>query len=437
MYFKTFVSVAAVVAATSLPFAAHAQETHTLSPQFPDAFKTRTTTVSDVQITLPTGQSGSETKSSHGTMAWTTDTHKTADGYHGTIAIESINMTMPTLPVTVTTTPGSTTTTSSTTTSSSPTTPATADTTTTTTTTNSTTTTGPSVTLSTSAAAPVAGQASSQTPGMSPADIQQKITGMLKLIGNPELSYDAQMRPQRIDNLDALKANVKTMIMMASNAQNADKMSAILDLFLNDITPESAASFLRQSPRTRLPFGKPLALHTAVPLDGATFSLYGATLTMDGTATLDSWEDGKVAHLTMTSSAREADVHQFADTLVDAIIQKALVAINTSAPQSAPQPGGPAPVSAVAGEIDQIRPMIHKVIDNMTLRITQTCKVDVDLNDNALTQSDCATDVYGRIDPSKLMTDAQLKANPDAAAKLQAIVVSEKIHSVTTTTLVN
>ena len=434
MYFKTFVSVAAMVAATSLPFAAHAQETHTLSPQFSDAFKTRTTAVSDVQITLPTGSSGSETKSSHSTMAWTTDTHKTADGYHGTIAIEAVNMTMPSLPVTVTTTPGSTTTTSSTTTSSSPTTPATADTTTTTTTTtNSTTTTGPSVTLSTPPPGPAAGQTPGQTPGMSPADIQQKITGMLKLIGNPELSYDAQMRPQRIDNLDALKANVKTMIMMASNAQNADKMSAILDLFLNDITPESAASFLRQSPRARLPFGKSLALHTAVPLDGATFALYGATLTMNGTATLDSWEAGKVAHLTMTSSAPEADVHQFADVLVDAIIQKVVVAMNTYAPQQS----GVDSASAMAGQINQIRPMIHKVIDNMTLRITQTCKVDVDLNDNALTQSDCATDVYGRIDPSKLMTDAQLKANPAAAAKLQAIVVSETIHSVTTTTLVN
>ncbi len=443
MYFKTFVSVAAVVAATALPLGVHAQETHVLSPQFPDTFKLRTTAVSDVQITMPTGPSGSQTNSSHGSMTWTTDTHKTADGYHGTIAIEAINMTAPNLPA-VTTTSGSTTTTNS-----GPTTTTTADattTTTTTTTTSSTTTTGPSVTVSVPPASPAPGATtgptsdptSGPTSGMSPADIQQKVTGMMKLIGNPELSYDSHMRPKRIDNLDALRGNVKAMVMMATNAQNADKVSSIFDLFLNDITPETAASFLRQSPRARLPFDKPLPLHTAVPLAPETFSLYGASLTLGGTATLDSWEDGKAAHLTLTISAPEADIHQFADTLVDAILQKAVVAVNTYAPQPAtPQQGLSDAGAPIAKQIDQFRPMIHKAIDNMTLRITQTCKVDVDLTDTALTQSDCTTDFYGRIDPSKLMTAEQLKANPEAAAKLQAMVVSEKIRSVTTTTLVN
>ena len=46
MYFKTFFTVATVVAATSLPFAVHAQDVHTLKPHFPDAYKARSTTVS-------------------------------------------------------------------------------------------------------------------------------------------------------------------------------------------------------------------------------------------------------------------------------------------------------------------------------------------------------------------------------------------------------
>ncbi len=257
---------------------------------------------------------------------------------------------------------------------------------------------------------------------MTPADLQQKMTAILKLIGNPEVSYDSRMRPVRIDNLDALKTNVKNMIMVGITAQNAPKFSSIFDLFVNDITPESAASLLRQSTRSRLPFDKPLPLNTTVPLDGTTFELYGATLAVGGTATLDSWEDGKTAHLTLVTAPPESDMHMFLDSLVDAFMNKAIVAMGKDAKPE---------------QMTPVKVMIKRFIDNTAIRVTSTCKVDVDLNDTALTHSDCMTDIYARIDTSKFMTDEQIKANPEAAAKLRVITFIETVHSVSDTVLVN
>ncbi len=410
MYFKTFVSVAAVVAATCLPFGVHAQEVHTLTPQFPDAFKVRTTTTTDVQITMPDQTGGSRTQSVHSSMAWTDDTRKTADGYHATVAIDSVNMTAPNLPITVTATPGSTTTTSSTTTGSTPTTTASS-----TTTTNSTTITGPSMTLGTPTPA-------SPTPGLSPADMQQKVTALLKLVGNAEVSYDSRMRPVRIDNLETLKTNIKNMILVAVPSQNADQVTSIFDLFLKDITPESAASFLRQSPRARLPYGMALPLKTAVPLDPATAELYGASLTVGGTATLDSWEEGKAAHLTMMIQPTQADMHAFAGDLTNAFLDKVFIAMGANLK----------PEDKI-----QARAMVSRLLDNSMILVSSSCRVDVNLNNTALNHMDCDTNFFFQIDPSKLMTDAQLKANPAAAAKLKTVAVAEIVHTVADTTLDN
>ena len=395
MYFKTFVAVTAMAAATSLPLAVHAQDVHTLAPHFPDAFKVRTTNVSDIQITVPNSTGGSDTKSSHGSMSWTSDVHKTAGGYQGTLAIDSMDFGLPSTP------------------------PAT------------TAATPPAAAATPPAPAPT-GATATTTPGaaglsatMNPADVEQKLTALLKLIGNPVISYDAHMRPVRIDNLDALKANVKNMILVAANTQDAPKISSMFDLFLNDITPESAASFLRQSNRSRIPFDKPLPLNTAVPLHNETMELYGATLTVGGTATLNSWEDGKAAHLTLVAEPHEADIHAFMDTLVDAFMKKLTVAMSTMGKAAKPE------------EMDQANAMIKRFIDNTVIHVASTCKMDVDLTNTALTHSDCTVDVYARIDASKFLTDEQLKADPATAAKLQAVTIAETVHSVTDTVPVN
>lgn len=376
MYLKTFVTATAIAAVMGLPLSVHAQETHTLAPHFPDAFKLRTTTVSDAQIVMPDNKGGSTTQSSHSTMSWTTDTHKTTDGYQATIAIEAMDVALPDAAKTAT----------------------------------------PAATDPTAPAAPAT------PPGMNPADIQQKITAMLKLLGNPQVSYDTHMRPVRIDNLDALKANLKNMITVSVPSQNAQQFSQIYDLFTTDITPESAASMLRLSMRSRLPFDKPLPLHTAVPLDKAAFDLYGASLPIGGTVTLESWEDGKAAHLTTVTEPAEADMHLFMNTLVDAVMKKVVVAFGQNVKPE---------------QIDAIKPMITRFIDGTVIRVSQTCKIDVDLTDTALTHSDCATEVFARIDTSKMLTDEQRKASPEAAAKLQVMTVSETVHSVSDTVIAN
>jgi len=256
---------------------------------------------------------------------------------------------------------------------------------------------------------------------MDPAALQQKVTALLKLVGNAEVSYDGHMRAVRIDNIDALKANVKNMVLMASNsAEQTQKFSSIFDLFLNDITPESAASLLKSSTQGRLPYDKPLVLNTVVPLDGATFSLYGASMTVGGTATLDSWEEGKAAHLTITTVLPEADMRAFMKSLSATLMDKVFTAMGQ---QVKPE------------EMNTAKAMVSRLVDNASIRVASTCKVDVDLNDTALTHSDCKGDVYVRVDMSKLMTDEQLKANPSSAAQMKVVTLTQTSHVVTDTVL--
>jgi len=370
MYFKKFVAVATVVAATSLPFAVCAEEVHTLTPHFPDAFKVRSTATNDAEMTMPNQTGGVDKKGTHTTMAWTTDTKKTATGYHAVVAVE--NMTMEEVPPPP------------------------------------------------QPAAPAKGAAGA-TPPMDPAEVAQKLTALLKLVGNAEVSFDGQMRPLRVDNLDTLKANVKSMILMGTSAQDAQKVTSVFDLFATDITPEAAASLLKQGTQSRLPYGKPLALHQTVTLDPVTSELYGAKLPMGGTATLDSWEEGKAAHLTVVVQPTEADVRGFANALVNTMLDKIMVAVGK----------GPKPE-----EMAQVKTMIARVINGTSVQMVSTCKVDVDLTNTALTHSDCKSDVLVKIDTSKVLPEEQLAANPQAAASLKVYTVAQTSHSVSDTVLV-
>ncbi len=373
MYFKKFVAVATVVAATSLPFAVHAQEVHTLTPHFPDAFKVRSTATSDAEMTMPNQTGGTDKKGTHSTVSWTADTKKTADGYHATVMIE--NMAVDTVP--------------------------------------------PMAAAAPATPAP-AGTTAAATPPMDPAELAQKMTALLKLIGNAEVSYDGNMRPLRVDNLDALKANVKSMIMMGASTQDAPKITSMFDLFTKDITPESAASLLRQSTQSRLPYGKPLALNTPVALDPATSELYGAKLTIGGTATLTSWEEGKAAHMTVAIQAPEAEFRTFAITLANNFMDKIMVAMGK---QAKPE------------EMAQVKTMIARVVNGMSIQIGMSCKVDVDLTNTALTHSDCTSDVLVKLDTSKMLTPEQLKASPDLATKMKVYTVTQTSHSVSDTVL--
>jgi hypothetical protein len=370
MYFKKFVAVATVVAATCAPFAVCAQEVHTLAAHFPDAFKVRSTATNDAEMTMPNQTGGVDKTGTHTTMAWTTDTKKTATGYHAVVAIETMTMEQVPPPP--------------------------------------------------PPAAPASG-ATGATPPMDPAEMAQKITALLKLIGNAEVSYDSQMRPLRVDNLDTLKANVKSMIMMGTSAQDAQKVTSIFDLFTTDITPEAAASLLKQGTQSRLPYGKPLALHQTVALDPVTSEIYGAKLSMGGTATLDSWEEGKAAHLTVVVQPAEADVRSFATTLVNTMFDKILVAVGK----------GPKPE-----EMTQVKTMIGRVINGSSIQLVSTCKVDVDLTNTALTHSDCKSNVLIKIDSSKVLTEEQLKANPQAAAGFKVYTIAQTSHSVSDSVLV-
>ena len=371
MYFKTFFTVATVVAATSLPFAVHAEDVHTLKPHFPDAYKVRSTTVSDADMTMPNKTGGVDKKSTHSTMSWTTDAKKTAGGYHAVLAVESMA---------VDPAPGS-----------APSTPA--------------------------PTAPAAGAA----PSMDPAEVAQKMTALLKLIGNAEVSYDDHMRPVRVDNLEALKGNVKSMIMMGASTQNAPKVTSIFDLFTKDITPESAGSLLKASTQSRLPYDKPMALNTPVPLDPATLELYGAKMTIGGTATLDAWEEGKAAHLTVVMQVPEDGFRTFAVTLANNLFDKVVVAMGK---ETKPE------------ELAQVKTMIARVVNGMSIQVGQSCKVDVDLTNTALTHSDCRSDVLVKLDTSKMLTPEQIKASPEAAASMKVYTISQTGHSVSDTVLV-
>lgn len=375
MYFKKIVALATVMAATSLPFAVCAQEVHTLTPKFPDAYKVRSNTTADAEMVTPNQTGGVDKKNTHTTMAWTTDTKKTAGGYHATVAIETMAMDQ---------VPGAT--------------PAPA-----------------------APAAPAPGTAAA--PPMDPAELAQKMTALLKLVGNAEVSYDDHMRPLRVDNIDTLKANVKSMILMGASAQDAQKYTSIFDLFTTDITPESAASLLKTSTQSRLPYGKPMTLHTPVALEPSVFEIYGAKLPIPGTATLDSWEDGKAAHLTVVVQPVEADVRSFSTSLVNTVFDKVIVAMGKAS-------------TAKPEEMTQVKAMIARLIGGLSIQVVSTCHIDVDLTNTALTHSDCKTDLAAKLDTSKLMTDEQLKASPQAAASMKVYTITQTSHSVSDSVLV-
>ncbi|WP_443747351.1 hypothetical protein [Asticcacaulis solisilvae] len=360
MHFRTFVPVVAFAAAMTLPFAVRAQEVHTLTPRFPDTFKVRTTTVSDGDMVMEDKHTAS-----HSTMVWTTDAHKTAGGYHGTVAVESMESSAPDA---------------------------------------------------------AAGAAPATPGGMSPADMQQKMTALFKLLGNAEVTYDSRMRAVSVDNLDTMRGNFKNLLSLSAPTQDASKMTMVFDMLFADITPQSAAALLRQSTQARTPYDTPLPLNTAVPLDDSSLQLFGATLNMGGTATLTGWEDGKAAHLTYVVQPDEADMRRFVGVAVNTFLSKAFASMGTAKEQP---------------QMDQAKAMITRIVDNMSMKIVATCKVDVDLTDTALQHRDCTNNVDVTIDMRKLLTDEQLKANPNAAASLKVMTFRIAGHAVSDAVLVN
>jgi len=119
--------------------------------------------------------------------------------------------------------------------------------------------------------------------------------------------------------------------------------------------------------------------------------------------------------------APEADVRTFGVTLANNFIDKLLVAMGKDAKPE---------------EMAQVKTMIARVVGGMSFQIGATCKIDVDLNNTALTHSDCQTDVLVKLDTSKMMTPEQLKASPEMASSMKVYTISQTSRSVTDTVLV-
>ena len=384
MPFKTILMAGLCAAALTVPTISLAQtaatitapalETHVIVPNFPDAFTTRSTNVTDMDV-MAAGQH----QSAKSTTTWLTTTKRTADGFHGTVTLETMTSDMPTAP---------------------------------------------------GAATDPAAMAAAKAKEM-----QQNIDLLAKTLGDPEISYDPQMRPIRIDNVQALLSNFQTIMRMAAakqaqdsaatgtaadaatSTQNLAMMGQVFSALFSDLTPELAAKMYQSSEESRMPYNRPLALHVPVTLDDPGITMFGASMKLGGTATLDSWEEGKAAHLTFVTAPPEADMKAFASSLVANFLTRLKPLIPPGAD------GAPVP-------LDQAQLVADRIINQMHFSVTATCKLDLDLINTALDHKDCQATADMEIDPNSIFPADPAPGGTSAAPKAQPVVMTMTFHMV-------
>jgi hypothetical protein len=336
-----------------------AQETHTIAPKFPDAFKARTTIISDTEQVIK-----DQHKKSHALVTMLADTRKTDTGYHATVSIENLDATEP---------------------------------------------------AADPAAAPLPMPGASMQMAM-----QQRVLQVFKMIGSAEVTLDSEMTPVRVGNLEQIKTNLLNLATADSKPEEKDKAKQIFDLMLGDMTPESAASLLRQAKQAGVAYNRPLTMNQPVAMNSENFQFLGATLKMDGQMTLTNWQEGKTARVHYTTAPTDADLQLFVTTLAENLLTRITPLLDEKTKTS----------------MAQVRPMLVRVISGMQMHTETICDMDIDLTSTIVTHNDCNGTVDITMDMRKVLTETQLKANPEAAAKMEPIKIVQTSHTVSDTTLV-
>lgn len=251
--------------------------------------------------------------------------------------------------------------------------------------------------------------ADGQPAPANPAD--DMLRGFYSSLGPVQVTFDPDMAPVRIDNFDALKDKLHTAMTQSTLNKNGSAEAAYNAMFAN-LTAESAAKFLNQTQAASSPFNRPLTLNQPVAMSGKPINLFGADLNLNASMTLEKWEDGKTARIHYVLAPTSDDLHSFMVTMLKTILSK-----------SAEKPDA------------KTQAMLDRVLGNMQMTMTTDCEIDIDLTNPIARRTDCRTQVAMRIDLTKMLSEADLKANPDAAKSLPVVTSTSDSRSVTDTVL--
>jgi hypothetical protein len=225
-------------------------------------------------------------------------------------------------------------------------------------------------------------------------------------VGTIQVTLDENMAPVRIDNFDELKSRIHTAMLSSSVNQNG-AAEAAFNMIFGNFTAESAAALLNQSQKMTSPFNRPLTLNQPVKITGEPLNFFGASLNLNATMTLEKWDEGKTARIHYVMAPSSEDLHGFMTMLIGAFMHQSPTATDP-----------------------KTKEMIDRLLANMQMEMTVDCETDIDLANSVNRHNDCHTKVAMRLDMSKVLTEAELKGNPDAAKSLPVITSTQDTHAV-------
>jgi len=350
-------SVAMAAALFCLPAAVSAQETHTITPSFPDHFKVKTVQVTN-QSQETSGMGGEAVaQNTRTTMTTLGETDRVADGFHAKYYIDTFEVQA----------------------------------------------LGPD------------GKPTTEDAMMN------SIAQMMKDMGPAEVTLDRNLMPQRVDNIEDIKAKAKAALNASPEFKDNGVGDMLYNMMLANLTPETAADFLKQSKQAGDFFNKPLTIGQPVAMGGEPISFMGGTFKMNGTMTLVSWEEGKTAHLTYVMTPSAEDMRTFVGGIIKNLMNSMMPAMTqNSDPET----------------MKMVQEMMDRMVQNMRITMAMSCNVDVSLVNYIDNHTECVTDTVMDLDLKTMMPDAMLKENPDAAKSLPTIHMVQKMHMTSDASLV-
>jgi hypothetical protein len=329
-------SVALTAALLCLPVVGYAQETHTITPHFPEHFKTRTTTTTDTSQDMK----GQKT-TSHTQGIVLAEIDKTATGYYARYSMESFD-------------------------------------------------------------------SSSLGPDGKPTaqDAQQKeMFKILMQVGKAEVTLDDTLTPVRVDNLDEIKAKAKEALTSTPELKADGIGEKLYNFMVAGQTPESAANLLRQGKQAGNFLNVPLTVGKPVAISGEPMQILGGSFNMNATITLQTYEEGKTAHLTYVMTPSSDDMHTFLAGMMKNMM------------------GAMAPADATPEQVQ----MLNKMFDNIQMTMTLTCDVDYSLTNYIDTGTVCDTDTVMVMDMKKMLPPEMLGKD---ASEMPVLTIKQADHSV-------
>lgn len=226
------------------------------------------------------------------------------------------------------------------------------------------------------------------------------VEGMIKGIGVAEVTMDKDLRPVSVDNIETIKATINALADMGKG-EDATELK-IFQLVVKDMTPQSAAELIAKGQKSSGYFNRPLELNKLVELPAETVEVAGAVLRTNMTMTLTGWEEGKTARLRFVTKPRDEDLKVFISGFLKAMIDQ-------------------------MPEKDEgaTKEMMGRMAEHMEMAMIETCDVEVSLVNSVDTRSTCDEAMKLKMDLKFIFPKDVLEKQPDAAANMPVITLTE------------